>query len=157
VTVAQSETINAMATSPGLSVSPQASATYSIGSGTGISFSSGFSSAASSMTFNGKTVLNDTRLQLTDGLANEAGSAWYNTPVNIQNFTNDFTFQLSNAQADGITFTVQNTGVTALGPTGGGLGYGPDTPGGTGGIPKSDKVRSLRQQWRGRRLHGPLH
>jgi hypothetical protein len=141
VTVAQSETINAIATSPGLSVSPQASATYSIGSGTGISFSSGFSSAASSMTFNGKTLLNDTRLQLTDGLANEAGSAWYNTPVNIQNFTNDFTFQLSNAQADGITFTIQNTGVTALGPTGGGLGYGPGTPGGTGGIPKSVAIK----------------
>jgi Legume lectin domain/Chitobiase/beta-hexosaminidase C-terminal domain len=141
VTVAQSETINAIATSPGLSVSPQASATYSIGSGTGISFSSGFSSAASSMTFNGKTVLNDTRLQLTDGLANEAGSAWFNAPVNIQNFTNDFTFQLSNAQADGITFTIQNTGVTALGPTGGGLGYGPDTPGGTGGILKSVAIK----------------
>jgi hypothetical protein len=141
VTVAQSETINAIATSPGLSVSPQASATYSIGSGTGISFTSGFSTAASSMTFNGKTVLNDTRLQLTDGLANEAGSAWYNTPVNIQNFTNDFTFQLSNAQADGITFTIQNTGATAIGPSGGGLGYGPDSPGGTAGIAKSVAIK----------------
>jgi hypothetical protein len=141
VTVAQSETINAIATSPGLTVSPQASASYSIGSGTGINFSSGFSSAASSMTFNGHTVLNDTRLQLTDGLTNEAGSAWFNNPVNIQNFTNDFTFQLSNAQADGITFTIQNTGVTAIGPSGGGLGYGPDSPGGTGGIPKSVAIK----------------
>jgi Legume lectin domain/Chitobiase/beta-hexosaminidase C-terminal domain len=141
VTVGQSETINAIATSPGLSTSPQASATYSIGAGTGASFLSGFSSAASVMTFNGSTALNDTRLQLTNGLANEAGSAWFNTPMNVQNFTNDFTFQLSNAQADGITFTIQNTGVTALGPTGGGLGYGPDTPGGTGGIPKSVAIK----------------
>jgi hypothetical protein len=141
VTVAQSETINAIATSPGLTVSPQASATYSIGSGTGISFSSGFSSAASSMTFNGNTVLNDTRLQLTDGLTYEASSAWFNTPVNIQNFTNDFTFQLSNAQADGITFTIQNAGVTAIGPLGGGLGYGPGLPGGTAGIPKSVAIK----------------
>ncbi len=141
VTVGQSETINAIATSPGLSTSPQASAAYSIGAGTGASFLSGFSSAASVMTFNGSTALNDTRLQLTNGLANEAGSAWFNTPLNIQNFTNDFTFQLSNAQADGMTFTIQSTGVTALGPTGGGLGYGPDTPGGTGGIPKSVAIK----------------
>jgi hypothetical protein len=141
VTVGQSETINAIATSPGLSTSPQAGATYSIGSGTGISFPTGFSTATTVMTFNGSTTLNDTRLQLNNGLANEAGSAWYNTPVNIQNFTNDFTFQLSNAQADGITFTIQNTGVTALGPLGGGLGYGPDTPGGTGGIPNSVAIK----------------
>jgi hypothetical protein len=141
VTVAQSETINAIATSPGLTVSPQSSATYSIGNGTGASFPSGFSTAATSMTFNGSTVLDDTRLQLNDGLANEAGSAWFKTPVNIQNFTNDFTFQLSNANADGITFTIQNSGVTALGPTGGGLGYGPDTPGGTAGIPKSVAIK----------------
>jgi hypothetical protein len=93
------------------------------------------------MTFNGSTDLDDTRLQLTDGLTWEAGSAWYNTPVNIQNFTNDFTFQLSNADADGITFTIQNTGLTALGPYGGGLGYGPDAPGGTGGIPKSVAIK----------------
>lgn len=141
VTVAQSETINAIATSPGLTVSPQSSATYSIGNGTGASFPSGFSTAATSMTFNGSTVLDDTRLQLNDGLANEAGSAWFKTPVNIQNFTNDFTFQLSNANADGITFTIQNSSVTALGPTGGGLGYGPDTPGGTAGIPKSVAIK----------------
>ena len=141
VTVGQSETINAIATSPGLTASPQASATYAIGAGTGASFPVGFSSAASVMTFNGSTDLDDTRLQLTDGLTWEAGSAWYNTPVNIQNFTNDFTFQLSNADADGITFSIQNTGLTALGPYGGGLGYGPDAPGGTGGIPKSVAIK----------------
>jgi hypothetical protein len=141
VSVSQSETLNAVATSPGLSASPQASATYSIGSGTGASFPSGFSSAASVMTFNGSTGLDDTRLQLTNGLANEAGSAWYNTPVNIQNFTNDFTFQLSNPSADGMTFTIQNTGLTALGPLGGGLGYGPDEPGGGAGIGKSVAIK----------------
>jgi hypothetical protein len=141
VTVAQSETLNAIATSPGLSTSPQASAAYAIGSGTGITFPDGFSTAASTMTFNGSTDLDDERLQLTDGLANEAGSAWYNTPVNIQNFTNNFTFQLSNAKADGFTFTIQNSGLTALGPAGGGLGYGPDSPGGTGGIPSSVAIK----------------
>ncbi len=141
IAVSQSETINAIATSPSLSVSPQASATYTIGSGTGVSFTGGFSTAASSMTFNGSTQLNDTRLQLTDGLSNEAGSAWFNTPVNIQNFTNTFTFQLANPSADGMTFTIQNAGLTALGPVGGGLGYGPDSTGGTGGIAKSVAIK----------------
>jgi hypothetical protein len=141
VTVGQSETINAIATSPGLSASPQASATYAIGSGTGISFANGFSTSASSMTFNGSTDLDDTRLQLTDGLTDQAGSAWFDTKVNIQNFTNTFTFQLSNPNADGITFTIQNAGLTALGPDGGGLGYGPDTPGETPGIATSVAVK----------------
>jgi Legume lectin domain/Chitobiase/beta-hexosaminidase C-terminal domain len=141
VTVGQSETLNAIATSAGLTSSPQASATYAIGAGTGASFPAGFSSAASTMTFNGSTGLDDTRLQLTSGVANQAGSAWFNTPVNIQNFTNDFSFQLSNPSADGMTFTIQNTGVTALGPAGGGLGYGPDTPGGSPGIGKSVAIK----------------
>ena len=93
------------------------------------------------MTFNGSTGLDDTRLQLTNGGTNQAGSAFFNTPVNVQSFTTDFTFQLSNAGADGITFTIQGNGPTALGPYGGGLGYGPATPGGTGGIPNSVAVK----------------
>jgi hypothetical protein len=141
VTVNQSETINAIATSPGLTVSPQASATYVIGSATGISFPNGFSTSAGFMTFNGVTKLDDTRLQLTDGGLYEAGSAWYNAPVNIQSFTNTFSFQLSNALADGMTFTIQNAGLNSLGPVGGGLGYGPDTPGGTPGIGKSIAIK----------------
>ncbi len=143
VTVSQSETINAIATSGTLTASPQASAAYGIGvaAGSAPSFPVGFSSSASVMTFNGSTGLDDTRLQLTSGVANQAGSAWFNTAQNIQNFTNDFTFQLSNPSADGITFTIQNTGLTALGPAGGGLGYGPDTPGGTAGIGKSVAIK----------------
>ena len=83
----------------------------------------GFSSAPGSMTFNGSTVLNDSRLQLTNGGLSQAGSAWFNTPVDITKFTNDFAFQLENADADGITFTIQNSGVTALGAAGGNLGF----------------------------------
>ena len=44
----------------------------------------------------------------------------------MQAFTSDFTFQLTSPSADGFTFVIQNAGTTALGPTGGGLGYGPD-------------------------------
>jgi hypothetical protein len=132
VSVAQSETINAIATSPNLSASPQASATYTIGGTNPVSFPNGFSASASTMTFNGTTKLDDTRLQLTDGLTNEAASAWFNTPVNIQSFSTTFAFQLSNANADGFTFCIQNTGLAALGPLGGGLGYGPTSTGGGG-------------------------
>jgi Legume lectin domain/Chitobiase/beta-hexosaminidase C-terminal domain len=126
--------LSAMATASGLTNSPVTSGTYTITTGSGgnptINFSNGFSTSASSMTFNGSTDLDDTRLQLSNGGTNEANSAWYNTPVNIQSFTTNFTMQISNAGGDGMTFTIQNAGLTAVGPYGGGLGYGPDTPGG---------------------------
>jgi hypothetical protein len=129
LSVGATTTVNAIATASGLSASPMASSTYTINlGGTGVNFSNGFSASASSMTFNGSTGLDDTRLQLTSGLQNQAGSAFYNTPVSIQSFTTDFTMQLSNPVADGITFTIQGSGLTALGPSGGGLGYGPDSP-----------------------------
>jgi hypothetical protein len=143
VTVSQSETINAIATSGTLTTSPQASASYGIGAAAGSApnFPVGFSSSASVMTFNGSTGLDDTRLQLTSGATNQAGSAWFNTPQNIQNFTNNFTFQLSNPSADGMTFAIQNAGLTALSTAGGGLGYGPSDPGGAAGIGKSIAIK----------------
>ena len=129
LTISATTTINAIATATGLSNSPVASSTYTISTGgSGINFSLGFGAATSSMTFNGSTGLDDTRLQLTSGGANQAGSAWYNSQVNIQSFSTDFALQLSNPVADGMTFTIQGSGLTALGPSGGGLGYGPDAP-----------------------------
>src|SRR5882724_6720313 len=142
ISVAVSEIINAITTATNFNNSPVASAIFTIGSsGTGSNFINGFASSASIMTFNGSTGLADTRLQLTSGLTDQAGSAWYNTPLNIQGFTNDFSFQLANPDADGITFTIQNAGLTALGPSGGGLGYGPDTPGNPPGIPTSVAIK----------------
>src|SRR5271170_2700027 len=92
---------------------------------------------------NGSTDLDDSRLQLTNGAENEAGSAFCTTQVDVRGFVTDFTFQLSDASADGITFTLQNSaaGATALGPGGGGLGYGPDTVGGSGGIANSVAIK----------------
>jgi hypothetical protein len=72
---------------------------------------------------NGSTDLDDSRLQLTDGGSGEAGSAWFYTPVNVQEFSTTFVFQLSNPVADGMTFAIQGVGVNALGASGGGLGY----------------------------------
>lgn len=99
----------------------------------GIDFSRGFSFSPQAMTFSGSTGLDDTRLQLTNGGGFEAGSAFYNTAVNVQSFTTDFTFQLSNPVADGMTFTIQRNNPAALGSSAGGLGYS--------GIPNSVSIK----------------
>jgi hypothetical protein len=74
----------------------------------------------------------------------EDRSAYWATPVNVQNFTTDFTFQQATGTSptgDGFTFVLQSSGVTALGIAGGGLGYGSDTPGAGGGIPNSIAIK----------------
>ena len=45
--------------------------------------------------------------------------------MNTQAFVQDFSFQLTNTNADGMTFTIQNAGPTVLGGSGGWLGYAP--------------------------------
>ena len=87
-----------------------------------MNFSNGFSESQSIMTFNGSTGLDDSRLQLTNGYPFETGTAFVTKPLNIQAFTTDFLFQLSNPQADGITFMIQGYKPTAIGGTAGGLG-----------------------------------
>jgi hypothetical protein len=96
-------------------------------------YAGGFNAAG--LVTNGSASLSGTTLQLTadGGLGVVRGgdaSAFYAAPVNIQSFTTDFTFLLSSSffyslsnLADGITFTIQNDGATALGVAGGGLGY----------------------------------
>lgn len=88
----------------------------------GINFASGFTAGA--MTLNGSAALSGKRLRLTDGNSYEAASAFYPTAINVQSFTNDFTFQLSDASADGLMFVLQGQGATALGGVGGDLGFG---------------------------------
>jgi hypothetical protein len=128
ISVGSTETITAVAGAPGLSLSPVIAQTYTIILGqTGISFSQGFGASAGLLQLNGSVALNDTRLQLTNGLSGEAASAWFHTPVNIQTFTTDFTFQLSNPMADGMTFAIQNgpQAQYAMGGNGFELGYEP--------------------------------
>jgi hypothetical protein len=118
-----SQTVQAVAIAPGPYSSPIVTAFYTIQPVGAIDFSQGFSLADGPIHFNGSTDLDDFRLQLTNGGQDESGSAFYATPVNIQSFSTNFTFQLSNPVADGMTFTIQNEGATALGSHGGGLGY----------------------------------
>jgi hypothetical protein len=70
------------------------------------------------------TVIADDVLTLTDNNANQARSAWFNTPVSTGSFTASFTYQAGGDKAaDGITFAFQNQGLQALGNAGGSLGY----------------------------------
>jgi hypothetical protein len=118
--------VHAFATAPGYNPSGVVSGTYTIGAAPTIDFSNGFASVKG-LTLNGSAVnSDDSRLQLTTGGYNQAGSAFSSVPVNIQSFVSDFTLQLSGSLplADGITFTIQADGPTALGPVGVGLGYG---------------------------------
>jgi len=146
ITVSVTTTIKAIAAATGMTNSNVVNATYTYagnsGGGTGSNFINGFSNALSVMTFNGSTGLADTRLQLTDGGGYEAASAWFNAPVNVQAFTNDFTFQIANPGADGFTFTIQGAGLNAIGGYGGGLGYGQGICGATtGGIANSVAIK----------------
>lgn len=119
-----SETIHAIAVVPGLRNSNVGTAGYSIREGGKyINFGNGFSSTTG-LKLNGSAIAtNDTRLQLTHGGLWEGGSVWWATPIGIQAFTTNFEFQLSNAQGNGFTFTIQNMGTTALGGDSAGLGY----------------------------------
>jgi hypothetical protein len=93
-------------------------------------YPAGFDGAG--LQLNGATY-SKTWVHLTNGGGDQAGSAFYATPVKIAAFTTDFTFQLTDAQADGFAFVIQNAEPTALGVFGAGLGYW--------GIPKSVAIK----------------
>ena len=124
IAVPTSTTIKAVAIDSALANSNVAAAAYVIQPGvSSINFGSGFSSVAG-LTLNGSaTNTDDSRLQLTTAATYQAGSVFWNQPIGVQTFTTDFLFQLSSAQGDGFTFTIQNVGVKALGASGSGLGY----------------------------------
>ena len=76
--------------------------------------------------------MNGTRLRLTDGNVNEARSAFFTSPVSVEKFATSFNFILTNATANGFTFTIQRVGPTAVGGMGAWL---------SGGIAKSVAVK----------------
>jgi hypothetical protein len=129
IAVSTTTTIKAIAGGSGMSNSAVASGTYTISKAVAVNYGSGFS--ATGLQFNGHNIkpqIIGTRLRLTDLGVWEAASVFYTTPVNIQNFATDFSFQLTNAKAEGITFTIQSMGLTALGRSAGDLGYGSGNP-----------------------------
>jgi Legume lectin domain/Chitobiase/beta-hexosaminidase C-terminal domain len=124
VTVSTSEALSVIAIDPTKQSSNVVTAAYVIQEGgSTIDFSNGFSSPQG-LTFNGSAVAqDDTRLQLTNGGLSQAGSVFWSAPIGIQAFTTNFEFQLSDAQGNGFTFTIQNMGPRALGGDSAGLGY----------------------------------
>jgi hypothetical protein len=93
-----------------------------------VNFGGGFS--ATGLTLTGASIAAG-RLRLTDGGTGQARSAFFTARVDVRAFVNDFSFQLTNPNADGFTFTVQGVAPNAVGGSGGGLGYGPPNPGAT--------------------------
>jgi hypothetical protein len=85
-----------------------------------------------------------TAARLTDGGFSEAGGAFLSNRVGVSSFTTNFTFQITpgtSPMADGMAFVIQGDGPKALGPGGGGLGYGSDTVGAGGGLPRSIAIK----------------
>ena len=117
MTVSTNEMIEAIAVASGYTNSPIAAASYFIS----VSAPSGpvtvpagnvftltsFAGSQSQLDLNGNAKLDGSELQLTDGNLYEDSSAWYATTVSVNSFTTDIAFQLTNAIADGFTFTVQ--------------------------------------------------
>ena len=124
ISVTATETIEAIAYLNGVA-SNVTSATYTIdtsGQCTVINYGGGFTSTG--LKLNGGATVTAKMLQLTDGKDAEARSAFYSKEVPLKNFTTDFTFRLLNPVADGFAFVIQANSASALGTSGGGLGYG---------------------------------
>lgn len=90
----------------------------------GVALGNGF--ASGSVQTNGSATIVGSRLQLTPSATYEVASAFYPHALNVQTFTTDFSFQILDAAADGMTFVIQGRGPFAMGSPGGGLGYGPN-------------------------------
>jgi hypothetical protein len=78
------------------------------------------------------------------GDSTQRGSFFTTQRVSIRAFHTSFTFRLHDGTptiADGLAFVIQGNSPTAIGPAGGGLGYGPDLPGAARGIRNSVAIK----------------
>jgi hypothetical protein len=111
ISVSASEVVQAIAVETGYTDSLVGAANYQIApAGTPlINFPNGFTSASSLIAVNGTAEFNGSALQLTDTARNlEVGTAWYVAPVNVAAFATNFTIQLLQPNANGMTFCIQN-------------------------------------------------
>jgi hypothetical protein len=123
---ASPETVEAIAVENGIASTP-VSATYTLSSLCKIvDYTTGFMSSGNNsagLTLNNGAKLSGSALELTDGGLAEARSAFTSIEVPNGTFVTNFTFQITDPVADGITFTWQTDGNSALGGNGEALGY----------------------------------
>jgi autotransporter-associated beta strand protein len=94
-----------------------------------IDYSAGFAGSAGSLTLNGVATINGSNLQLTPNIAHLAGSAFVTSPVDVTKFDTQFTFKTSpGSTSDGFMFVIQGVAPTALGGSGGYLGFSDGGP-----------------------------
>ncbi len=125
---------------------PSSEASASVTSARAVNFANGFGAGAG-LKLNGASAIIGSVLQMTDGGKYESSSAFTSSTVAVSRFSTAFDFQISSGSAigHGFTFTIQGQGASALGQSGGGLGYGNDyTPGaGRGHQERRHQIRSL--------------
>src|SRR5262249_16128145 len=95
-----------------------------------IDHSAGFANP-NDLTANGVAAFTSGVARPDDGGTGEAGTVFSNQKTDIRSFTTTFSFQMHDGtgfSADGMTFIIQSNSPTALGFSGGGLGYGADHP-----------------------------
>ena len=90
--------LQAIAIAPGFSASAVTTSSFQLPNS--VQAGSGFA-AENYMTLNGSALINGSTLQLTNDGASQAASAWFSSPVSIQNFSTDFTFQMLDPQDGG--------------------------------------------------------
>jgi hypothetical protein len=126
LSITKPTTVQAFATAPGFGPSAIVTAFFIPQGDSTPTFTKGFLNASAQLSLNNGAAIVGSRLQLTDGGRFEARSAFFGVPLNIERFATEFSFELSNADADGFTFTIQGDSPQAVGASGGGLGYGAD-------------------------------
>ncbi len=128
IAITASETVEAIAIA-GSTRSQLALGVYTIASGSDLAdHNQGFADGCNSGTFGGVVCAGSargsgTRIRLTDQHAYEAGAMRGTMPVSRSGFQTNFTFQLTDAAADGFTFFLETDRPLKTGHTGKSLGY----------------------------------
>jgi Legume lectin domain/Chitobiase/beta-hexosaminidase C-terminal domain len=149
ISVSSSQVVQAIAVQSGYTDSLVAVGNYQIAAGGTplINFPSGFAGAANLIALTGNAQFSGSTIQLTSTSGtypagyNEVAGVWYEAPVNISSFTSNFTMQITNPNANGMAFVIQNpAAATSRGANSGGpfalgnarteLGYGGTDVGG---------------------------
>jgi Legume lectin domain/Chitobiase/beta-hexosaminidase C-terminal domain len=109
ISVPANAVIQAVAIQSGFTDSYVGASTYEINTANVISFPSGFASG-DGVVLSGSAALSGSQIQLTNtnSAGQEVGAAWYAVPVNIATFSTAFQLEFTNANANGMTFCIQN-------------------------------------------------